>query len=82
MLCAEEKGDYKDAFETFSETKLNLAVNWINTAPNLKQSEKYLLLCKLETRAPEDLECAFNILRIESKITLYKKNPHCICPYL
>lgn len=65
VLCAEEKGDYKDAFETFSETKLNLAVNWINTAPNLKQSEKYLLLCKLETRAPEDLECAFNILRIE-----------------
>lgn len=65
VLCAEEKGDYKDAFETFSETKLNLAVSWINTASKLKQSEKYLLLCKLTTRAPEDLECAFNILRIE-----------------
>lgn len=70
MLCAEETGDYKDAFETFIETKLNRKVNWINTVSDLLKREKYLLLCKLKTRAPEDVECEFQSLRIESKIIL------------
>lgn len=67
VLCAKEKGDYKDAFETFIETKLNCTVNWINTPTDLKEREKYLLLCKLNTRAPEDVECEFQTLRIEIK---------------
>lgn len=83
VLCAKEKGDYKDAFETFIETKLNCTVNWINTPTDLKEREKYLLLCKLNTRAPEDVECEFQTLRIESKIILKKKfHTLGICTYL
>lgn len=82
MICSEEKDDYKDAFETFIETKLNRSIIWINAASELKKREKYLLLCKLKTRAPEDVDCEFKTLGIESKIIL-KNNPNslitCIC---
>lgn len=68
MLCAEDKGDFKVACETFIETKLKRSVNWINDSSGLKDIEKSLLLCRLQTRAPEDVECAFKKLGIKSKI--------------
>lgn len=68
MLCADENEDHRYAFENFSRTHLHRKVNWINHAPDMQYSEKYLLLCKLKTRAPEDVECDLYNLRIESKI--------------
>lgn len=69
VLCSEKviTGDYKVAFETFIETKLNRTVVWINTASDLNEREKYLLLCELKTRAPEDAEFEFERLGIKSK---------------
>lgn len=86
VLCSEKviTGDYKVAFETFIETKLNRTVVWINTASDLNEREKYLLLCELKTRAPEDAEFEFERLGIKSKSKIIlRNNPNslvtCIC---
>lgn len=77
MLCADDKeDDHRYAFENFSRTHLHRNVIWINTAPDMQPSDKYLLLCKLKTRAPEDVECDLDKLRIKSKIKLKIKTVH------
>lgn len=59
VFCVKEKGDYKDVFEIFIEMKLNFIVNWINILIDLKEREKYLLLCKLNICVLEDVEFEF-----------------------
>lgn len=69
VLCAEDEIDCKDVFKVFIETNLHRSVLWVNTATNLQPREKYLLLCKLESRAPDDVETNLMNLGLKSKIS-------------
>lgn len=68
MFCEDDKEDHSHAFENFSRTYLHRNIIWINTAPDMQPSDKYLLLCKLKTRAPEDVECDLKKIGIIGKI--------------
>lgn len=52
VLSAAGSAGYKDAFEFFAKTEMDLCVKWVNKR---KQGDKYLLLCNVVTRIPEDI---------------------------
>lgn len=60
--------EHKEVFGSFVKNELQLDLKWVYSKAELKQKSKYILLCKLETRLPEDVECILKYLGIESKI--------------
>lgn len=52
VLSVAGSAGYKDAFEFFAKTEMDLCVEWANKR---KQGDKYLLLCKIVTRIPEEI---------------------------
>lgn len=60
--------EHKEVFESFVENELQLDLKWVYSKAEFKRKSKYVLLCKLENRLPEDVECILNYLGIESTI--------------
>lgn len=60
--------EHKEAFGSFVKNELQLDLKWVYSKAELKPKSKYVLLCKLEDRLPEDVECILKYVGIESKI--------------
>lgn len=56
VLCEDCNLDYKNAFEFFIEKELHRKIKWVNPKEELSFNRKYLLLCNIQTRIPEDVE--------------------------
>lgn len=59
--------EHKEVFGSFVENELQLDLKWVYSKSELKRKSKYVLLCKLESRLPEDVECILKHLGIKSK---------------
>lgn len=66
VLSAAGSAGYKDAFEFFAKTEMDLCVKWVNKR---KQGDKYLLLCNVVTRIPEDIRWVLQNLAPNGKTT-------------
>lgn len=66
VLCADKTANYKDAFKTFAHKKLDLNIQWCNSQ---EECGKYLLLCNVITRIPEDIDWVLKELDLDGKIT-------------
>lgn len=60
--------EHKEVFGSFVKNELQLDLKWVYSKSELKRKSKYVLLCKLESRLPEDVECILKHLGIKSKI--------------
>lgn len=61
VLCADRKAGYKNAFSYFAKFDMNIQVKW--KSPGGK--EKYLLICNISSRIPEDVRDAFQRLNLK-----------------
>lgn len=68
VLSIAGSADYKDAFEFFAKTEMNLNIKWATTK---KGAGKYLLLCNVVTRIPEDINHVLHKLSLKGKTTLF-----------
>lgn len=57
--------EHKEAFGSFVKNELKLDLKWVYSKAELKPKSKYVLLCKLENRLPEDVECILKYFGIE-----------------
>lgn len=64
VLCVENTAGYKDAFKKFAPKKIGLNIQWLSRQ---EKSGKYLLLCNIITRIPEDVEWVLNQLDLNGK---------------
>lgn len=70
VLCVHGSEDYKKAFESFMKKYLAVNVEWVNRPP---QNEKYLVLCNVVSRIPEDIEWVFESLDLKGNTRLLLK---------
>lgn len=71
VLCVHGSEDYIKAFECFMKKYLALNVEWVTRPP---QNEKYLVLCDVVSRIPEDIEWVFENLDLKGKNISRMKN--------
>lgn len=71
VLCVHGSEDYIKAFEYFVKTNFALSVEWLTRRP---QNRKYLVLCNVTSRIPEDINWVFENLDLKGKITSRMKN--------
>lgn len=69
VLCADREDGYKNAFSNFAKFEMNIQVKW--KRPGNK--EKYLLICNITSRIPEDVRDAFQRLNLKGKANLHYK---------
>lgn len=62
VLCADGTACYKYIFEKFLKKKLNINTLWLDRQ---EQSGKYIMLCNVLTRIPEDIQWVLNRLNLE-----------------
>lgn len=67
VLCLCEEGHYKNAFKFFAENNMNFEVIWLNS---WDYGSKFLLLCDVVSRIPEDVQYVLYKLKIDGKILL------------
>lgn len=53
VLCEDKEADYSIAFRNFAETDLSYRVEYVSSPP---KTNKYILLFKVKSRIPEDLQ--------------------------
>lgn len=70
VLCVHGSEDYVKAFKSF--IKKNFAHN-VEMKTKRPQNGKYLVLCDVVSRIPEDIKWVFESLDIEGKIRLQAK---------
>lgn len=58
------KSDYTIAIRYFARTELNYKFNFVS---KYEQSSKYLLLCNVQSRIPDDLEDTIKALGLEGR---------------
>lgn len=58
------KSDYTIAIRYFARTELNYKFNFVS---KYDQSSKYLLLCNVQSRIPDDLEDTIKALGLEGR---------------
>lgn len=63
--------EHKEAFGSFVKNELQLDLKWVYSKAELKPKSKYVLLCKLENRLPEDVECILKYVGIEKEVYEY-----------
>lgn len=71
VLCVHGSEDYIKAFEYFVKKNFALNIEWVTRRP---QNSKYLLLCNVTSRIPEDINWVFENLDIKGIITSRMKN--------
>lgn len=64
VLCTENTAGYKDAFKKFAQKKIGLNIQWLSRQ---EEDGKYLLLCNVITRIPEDVKWVLNQLDLDGK---------------
>nr|XP_034307040.1 uncharacterized protein LOC117682780 [Crassostrea gigas]XP_034307258.1 uncharacterized protein LOC117682842 [Crassostrea gigas] len=64
VLCTAEKADYKNAFKCFAEKEMKCKVKWVTKQT---KSDRYLLLCNVESRIPDDVRKVLQQLGLEGK---------------
>lgn len=64
VLTMDGKSDYTIAIRYFARTELNYKFNFVS---KYEQSSKYLLLCNVQSRIPDDLEDTIKALGLEGK---------------
>lgn len=72
-MCKYGTAEHKNAFQSFVENKLRCKVKWVTNKKEIKLGSKFLLLCNVTSRIPDDLEDVLKDLRIEGKIPVYLK---------
>lgn len=60
----DRKSDYTIAIRYFARTELNYKFNFVS---KYEQSSKYLLLCNVQSRIPDDLEDTIKALGLEGR---------------
>lgn len=68
VLCTAEKADYKNAFKCFAEKEMKCKVKWVTKQT---KSDRYLLLCNVESRIPDDVRKVLQQLGLEGKKSFY-----------
>lgn len=53
VLCEDKEADYSIVFRNFAETDLSYRVEYVSSPP---KTNKYILLFKVKSRIPEDLQ--------------------------
>lgn len=64
VLCLCEEGHYKNAFKFFAENNMNFEVIWLNS---WDYGSKFLLLCDVVSRIPEDVQYVLYKLKIDGE---------------
>lgn len=62
VLCVRGSEDYRKAFISFIKKNFTLNVEWVIRPP---QNKKYLVLCDVVSRIPEDIEWVFESLDLK-----------------
>lgn len=73
VLCVRGSEDYRKAFISFIKKNFTLNVEWVIRPP---QNKKYLVLCDVVSRIPEDIEWVFESLDLKGNTTLLAKLKH------
>lgn len=73
-MCKYGTAEHKNAFQSFAENTLRCKVKWVTNEKEIKLGSKFLLLCNVTSRIPDDLEDVLKDLRIEGKIPVYLKH--------
>lgn len=68
VLCTNEKAAYKNAFKCFAEEEMKCKVKWVTKQT---KSDRYLLLCNVDSRIPDDVRIVLQQLGLESKKSFY-----------
>lgn len=69
VLCADGRAYYKYIFEKFVKRKLNINILWLDRQ---EQSGRYIMLCDVLTRIPEDIQWALNRLDLGGNSMCYR----------
>lgn len=67
VVCKYGTAEHKNAFQSFAENKLQCKVKWVTTKREIKVKSKFLLLCNVTSRIPDDLEDVLKDLSIEGE---------------
>lgn len=67
-MCTDGTAEHKNAFKSFAENELQCKVIWVSTKRDLQLGSKYLLLCNVTSRIPDDLDFFLTELGIKGKI--------------
>lgn len=73
-MCKYGTAEHKNAFQSFAENTLRCKVKWVTNEKEIKLGSKFLLLCNVTSRIPDDLEDVLKDLCIEGKIPVYLKH--------
>lgn len=60
VVCKDGSAEHKNAFQSFAANKLQYKVKWVSSKTKIKEGSKFLLLCNVTSRIPDDLE---NVLK-------------------
>lgn len=64
-MCTDGTAEHKNAFKSFVENELQCKVIWVSTKTDLQLGSKYLLLCNVTSRIPDDLDFFLKELSIK-----------------
>lgn len=76
-VCTDGTAEHKNAFKSFVENELQCKVIWVSTKTDLQLGSKYLLLCNVTSRIPDDLDFFLKELSIKGNFfKMFKVDTH------